>query len=299
VVQPWVGVASGYIALLTRVNDASFGFSPYLDSEAGAVSRFVTTAAALTAMALGRDLKGDGTLMGDEIGPAFGTCRDPVRGQEYFAVLGANQPLPYKAPLNAGDRCCNDPDDWYRLQLYIDLGTGAGDLYYMNLTRGDTQFQPIEELQGMNLHMDAMHPDAGPQNGDAMMLVMRFDGNQHLPKADNLVSRVPVVLDPDWGIQLEALEILDIPYAKFHVYLERVTNADDPDGYYWQFKESQPAETSLPASAEMAGSWDLLLNSLDVSLLDPSMGSLEQVRLQFMGWDGMNPETATWRYVAE
>jgi hypothetical protein len=70
------------------------------------------------------------SLSGGEVGPIFGTFRAQQQGVEQFLILAANMTSFHVAPLNAGGRCCNEDDDWYRLQLRVDLtannGAGAG-----------------------------------------------------------------------------------------------------------------------------------------------------------------------------
>lgn len=303
IAQPLLSLASGWTAFLTRVNDEAFAFSPYFGDEALAVSRFDTTAAAVTGLALGRDLDGDGMLLREagEVGPSFGTFRDPVRGSEHFAVVSADNSVLYLAPLNAGERCCNEPDDWYRLQFQVDISTtrGVGALSYKNLTRGDETFQPIAELQGLDLHMDVMHPDANPQTWNAMLLTMRFDGKQHLPKVDNLQPRVAAVLEYGMGLSLQAVDSQTVFSNKFDVYLEPVTRADDPNGYYWRLARYRAADSGVVSVVQMNEDFDLLLDTLDVSLAFPSLGDMERVRLEFVGWQAGIPETMLWRYVGE
>jgi hypothetical protein len=201
VAQPDVGVLSGWFAFINRVNDAAFRFSPFFGTETHAVVQFDVTAEARTGFGLGTDVDQNGILTDDgELGPVFGTFRDQQGGVEQFAVMpadfGADLGILYVAPLNSEERCCNGESDWYRLQLRMDLtangGSGSGSLYYMNLTRGDTRFQPVSELQNLDLALDNLHPDAGPQSWNTMWLAMRFEGSQSLPRLDNLVPHVPV-----------------------------------------------------------------------------------------------------------
>jgi hypothetical protein len=200
VAQPDVGLASGWFAYLTRVNDASFAFGPFAGGEAAL--QFDTNAEAASGLALGHDGDGDGLLSRSaaEIGPVFGTFRDSVRGVAQFFVEVAGTPgagsdlePTFLVPLTDVDPS-NDPEDWYRLLLRIDLaangGAGSGSLYYMNLTEGDTEFQPVAGLQNLALALDTLAPEARPDDWDAMWLVTRFDGNQNVPQIDNLVPHV-------------------------------------------------------------------------------------------------------------
>jgi hypothetical protein len=195
VARPDVGVASGAMALLTRVNDGAFQFDPFLGDHA--VIQFEADGEAIATFGLGRDLDGDRLLSrtNGEAGPLFGIVRDPEQGIAQFAIQPADQPVADLATtsvvsaLTAADSS-NEPGDWYRLQLRIDLaanaGAGAGSLYFMNLSEGDAAFRPVPGLQGVPLALDALDPAAGPGAWNAMWLAMQFSGNQNVPSLDNL-----------------------------------------------------------------------------------------------------------------
>ena len=202
VAWPILGVASGWFAYLTRVNDAGFGYSP-LTGDA-AMIQFDANGQAAAGFALGKDLDGNGLLSraNGEIGPAFGTFSDTSDGgvTQFFVEEGGLRTSDpdfsptFVTPLTTPQRCCNDPEDWYRLQLRIDLtangGAGSGSLYYMNLSRGDTTFLPVAELQNLDMALDTMATGAGPESWDAMWLLTQSDGGQRLPGLDNLLPDV-------------------------------------------------------------------------------------------------------------
>ena len=203
VVQPIIGANSGSFAYYTRVNNATYWYSSFTGDTA--VIQFDANGMAKAGFALGRDVDGNGLLdrsnggSEGEIGPIFGTYLDAVGGnvaQFFVNEAGLNTTSPdfspsYAVPLTTPQRCCNDPEDWYRLQLRIDLkansGNGLGSLYYMNLTKGDTGFRPVEELQNLDMELHEMAQGAGPASWNAMWLVMRFDGGQNIPSLDNLL----------------------------------------------------------------------------------------------------------------
>ncbi len=199
VVQPIVGLASGWYGYLSRVNDSAFAF----DAVSGhtLVLQFDANGEAAAGFAIGRDLDDDGLLSrsSGEIGPIFGTYRDTGSGgSNRFFVHGGGLKTDeedftpaHSVPLSTPQRCCNDPEDWYRLQLRIDLaaagGSGSGSLYYRNLSRGDSGFLPVSELQGLNLHLDSMAAGAEPQRWNTLWILTQFEGERHIPRLDNLV----------------------------------------------------------------------------------------------------------------
>lgn len=126
VAQPLAGVASGFFAFLTRVNDLDFRFSPFFGMESSAVIEFEASAAAVAGVALGHDINGDGMLSLDlgEWGPAFGTFHEPEQGVPNFIIH--TSVTSYLAPLTSAERCCNFDTDWYRLRLRMDLTANGG-----------------------------------------------------------------------------------------------------------------------------------------------------------------------------
>lgn len=298
VAQPLEGVASGSFGLLTRVNDPSFRYSPFFEMESTAVLEFETTAQAVAGIALGRDTDGDGILsLGlGERGPAFGTFRQTEQGVPNFIIhttAGA-----YLTPLTTPERANNFDTDWYRLRLRMNLstnaGAGTGSLSYMNLTLGDTEYRPVTELQNVNLSLDEMLPSASPSFWDSMFLVMRFDGSQHMPSLDNVVPRVPVVLQEDMTIHVQALDAL--PFGnKFDLVLTPVSVPGDTSGLYWGLAQYRWADPSTPSASSMLPNWDLTLQQVDVVDALPATDTVSDVSLLFQGWDGVNPHSMLWR----
>lgn len=303
VAEPFLGVDSGWFAFLSRVNNEGFEFSPFFGTETAAVMQFDTTAEARTGFGLGTDLDGDGLLMpkAQELGPVFGTFRDDQRGIEQFAVMTANAGALHVAPLNSEDRCCNADSDWYRLQLRMDLtangGAGSGSLYYMNLTRGDSQFQPVPELQNVDLGLDTLHPAAGPESWNAMWLGTRFEGALSMPRMDNLVPRLPIVMQPNGDLSIQGIDGMDSYGAKFAVTLRSVEDPSEPTGFFWQLDELAISDPNTPSSSVLQADMDLLLSNIDVSTLDLGVDTLRGACLEFQGWDGLDPNTMTWKYV--
>lgn len=295
--QPLAGVASGFFAFLTRVNDPYFRFSPFFGTETAAVIEFEATAEAAAGVALGRDINGDGLLSADlgERGPIFGTFREAQQGVPNFIIHTAAGS--YLAPLTSAQRCCNLDSDWYRLRFSMDLaangGAGAGSLHYMNLSLGDTEYHPVAELQNVSLELDSMLPAAPPSLWNAMFLVMRFDGSQNMPSLDNVVPHVPVVLENDMTLNIQALDAQPFG-AKYDLILEPVAVPGDPTGLYWELARYQRADPNTPSTSSMLTSWDLSLDQVDVVDALPLTDTVSDVSLVFRGWDGVDPHTMLW-----
>jgi len=171
---------------MTRVNDASFSFTPVT---ASAVEIwFDATADDNAIFALGQDIDGNGMLAeNSEIGIPFGIW------ERQFAILTANSLIVRAGVADLGTN--NEATDWYRLRLRIDFaangGEGTGSLAYMNLSNGETVFTEIAGLQDLNLRLlSNAAPDLASWN--AMFLLLRIDAT-NIPKADNLLPNVPVI----------------------------------------------------------------------------------------------------------
>ena len=179
-------------AYITRVNDAIFGFEPFTGNETSAVIQFDCTGDHIATFALGFDRNGDGMLLAadGELGPAFGT--DDRR----FVVQQANLGSIAGVDFPSGD----SKDDWYRIRLHVDFtangGDGAGSLSYLNLTDGESVYQPVDGLQDVNLNLTSLHPDAAPSAWNAMWLHLR-SGGSNVPRADHLVPHVAITLPAD------------------------------------------------------------------------------------------------------
>ena len=303
VAVPSLGVDSGWFSYLCRVNNEAFRYSPFFGTETQAVVQFDTTAEARTGFGLGTDVNGDGLVTPEaaEVGPVFGTFRAQEQGVEQFAIMGANGGSLYVAPLNGDVRCCNAGTDWYRLQLRMDLtanaGAGAGSLYYMNLTQGDGQFQPVAELQDVDLGLDSLDPLAGPEDWNAMWMATRFEGALSVPSLDNLVPRIPNVMQMDEDLSIQSVDGIDAFGVKFDVTLEAVVEPTDPDGFYWQLKQVAVADPNTPSSSVLQPDLDLLLDAVDVSALFSQIITVPDACLEFQGWDEVDPATMTWKFV--
>jgi hypothetical protein len=234
------------------------------------------------------------------VGPVIWTIRDDVQGIEQFGIQGADQGTLKVTPLNDppcdpefADPSCNNPEDWYRLQLRMDFsannGDGSGSLYYRNLSRGDASFQPVADLQDVPLELQCMHPEAMPQSWDAMWISMRFDGRQHVPVIDNLVPHVSAVLQDDWSLSVEAVDAGDLDGRKYDAVLEPVP---DPEEFCWQLNQVRIADPATPSINVLDSSLDLTLGQVDVLQKLPVRQTLHDVQLRFM-------ERWRWCYVPD
>lgn len=305
VAMPFVGVDSGWHAYLSRVNNETFSFSPFFGTETQAVMQFDTTAEAVTGFGLGTDLDGNGLITPEagELGPLFGAVRDYQRGVEQFAVVTANFGFLYATPLNSDERCCNADSDWYRLQLRMDLtangGAGSGSLYYMNLTRGDSGFQPVAELQNLDLGLDSLGPSAGPESWNTMWMGTRFEGALSVPRMDNLVPRIAIVMQPDQDLSIQGVDGTDCFDATFGVTLRVVEDPSEASGLVWRLSQFLVADPGTPPSSVLQCDMDLMLDAVDVSAVYPDLGTVPGACLEFQGWDEADVTTMTWKYVAD
>jgi hypothetical protein len=298
VAQPYAGLASGWYAMLTRVNDENFGFAPFWSTEPTIVTQVDVTGMAAAGAALGKDLDGDGLLMlaDGERGPVFGTYREAQQGVPNFFIQSVSGAA-YAVPLTGGDRCCNLDSDWYRLQLRVDLagynGSGSGSLYYRNLTAGDTAFTPVVGLQEMRLELEQMAPGAEPDQWNAMFLTMRFDGSRHMPSLDNLVPHVPSVLSDDLTLTLNGVEA-GTDGLRYDLVLAPDIVAADPGGVYWRLASVRQSGPDEPGAARLTPDWDLEIDRIDtVEVLD-GIDAVTDVVLLFDTWDGADPKTMRW-----
>ena len=203
VVRHMPTVAINQDAFVTRANDASFSFPHFYASQTEALIQFDLNGEYVALFALGHDVNGDGRLTADpfgdgsggEVGPAFGTYGTGV-GNRNFALRPASLEQAMVVELGQG----NSGNDWYRMQLRMDFTaneeSGVGSLFYMNISDGDTTFQPVLELQGIGLGLDNLHAGAGPGAWDTMWLQLRTGGSGSIPAADNLVPNPSAIPEP-------------------------------------------------------------------------------------------------------
>lgn len=164
----------------------------------------------------------------------------------------------------------------------------------MNLTRGDTEFLPVAELQNVNLHLEKLLPAAPPTSWDALFLVMRFDSKQNMPRLDNVVPHVPVVLQTDMALNIQALDAPPFG-AKYDLVLMPIAVPGDPSGLYWGLAQYRWAEPSTPSTLTMLSNWDLVLQQVDVVDVLPDTDTVSDVSLLFLGWDGVDPRSMLWK----
>ena len=177
-------------AFLTRVNDSDYAFR-YPEGTLNPTIQFDVTGEHIGLFTLGCDVNGDGLLTESqgETGPSFGAW-----GRD-FRVQGAAAGTVLAAGFNDSGRGGNSGNDWYRLQLRMDLtangGEGSASLYYRNLTDADAVFEPIVEMQEFSLELTRMHPDVVVGHWNAMWVHV-LSGGSSIPSVDHLVPLVTV-----------------------------------------------------------------------------------------------------------
>ena len=131
----------------------------------------------------------------------------------------------------------------------------------MNLTDRDSAFQPVTELQNVNLEISSMDPDAEPWAWDTLCLYLQSDGSR-VPSADNLgVPRAAAVLQPNGDIYLQPLDVFGY---SFDVILTLYNNPDNPDGRYWRLGSHSTVTATEPEGASVESNLDLYLNPMNV-----------------------------------
>ena len=179
-------------AILTRTNDIAFNFLPFTGSETNAIIQFEATGEHVAMFALGTDLNSDGVLTAaqGELGPSFGVFDRQFRIQE------ANQGTSYDDGFNEGGGDANSGNDWYRIQLRMNLpandGDGTGTLYFKNLTDGNVNWHTVSGLRTRPLGLKRLHPASGPTRWSAMWLHLFSNGN-NIPSVDNLVPNASTI----------------------------------------------------------------------------------------------------------
>jgi hypothetical protein len=179
-------------AVLTRINNATFNYLPFVGNETMAVIQFEATGEYVAVLALGRDVNGDGLLREEdtatgepgEVGPSFGVF------DRNFLVQEADGGTSYTDNFNAGGGDGNSGNDWYRIQLRMDFtangGDGIGSLYFKNLSQGDTTFHSVSGTRNVPLGLTRLPAAAGPARWNAMRITLLSNGNS-VPRIDNII----------------------------------------------------------------------------------------------------------------
>ena len=277
---------------LTRLNDESFGFSPFFGDETQAVMQFDTTGAGVSAFALGRDVNGNGILdrSGGELGPQFGFMRDLATGERQLLLSGADLGALHLAELGG----TGQPGDWYRLQLRMDLSQGTGSVYYRNLSLDDELMMPMPGLQDIDLELERLAPEAGPTAWDGLWVVMLEEGSNNRPSVDNLVPHLPAVVAANLDLYFQAVDGSADFDTKFDAVLESFDNPADPNGLYWRLQQARIAERANGDSADLDAALDIAIEAIDVLAVLPEFGELNNLVLEYQGMQD-TPDTMTWK----
>lgn len=186
-------VPTDFPAFASRTNDARFSFVAFTGTETNAIIEFEATGEFVALFALGCDLDGDGLLTAEagELGPAFGISDRRFRIQE--ANLGAS----HDDNFNLGGGDANSGNDYYRLQLRMNLtandGDGLGTLAFQNLTDSDTAFHTVPGVRNQPLGLRRLPAEARPARWNAMWVQLHSNGNS-IPIADNFIPNPKGVL---------------------------------------------------------------------------------------------------------
>lgn len=178
-------------AYLSRENDQNFSFPAISSSQSVLVMQFDLTGDYLARFGLGHDINSDDVLEADPLGNGSGSELGPVFGidDRRFVVQQAGLGMASYADFGGGDAA----SDWFRLKLEVDFnangGNGAGTLFYMNLSDGDTGFTAVPGLSDVNLGLTAMHPEALADEWNRMWLHL-LTGGGNSPSVDNLLPNM-------------------------------------------------------------------------------------------------------------
>jgi hypothetical protein len=154
----------------SRLNDGAFSIPTFDGSETEAfIQADFGFGAWGNQFALGYDTNADSIIRRstpNEIGPRLSIGCFEQAGVSVTNAAGITTKVPV-SNVNAG---CTE---WVRLRLVMDFtangGQGSGDVYFKNLTNGDTCLQPVTGLQGINLGLNPGSGDASdPVNWNGM-----------------------------------------------------------------------------------------------------------------------------------
>ena len=159
-----------------RTNDVVFSFPGFTGNEASAYLQTDFQFASGTNFHFYVGNTSPWIQLLDDVGtitsPSFG-----VRG----ANFGSQSSTLVPAGINTGD--------WLRIRLVMDLsangGAGFGDVFFQNLTQGDTSFTAVGGLQDVDLEMGGV--DATTWNS----IAIRTDSSASASRIDNLTVMLP------------------------------------------------------------------------------------------------------------
>jgi len=190
IIMKYKNSGSGIGVSSSRVNDLSFSLPPFQSTDDSITIQFDFQSGHWGGgFGIGYDKNNDGRLhysKGDyvdhtELGPSV------------FVGSHCNVGVSVRNPANSGTissttyssvsniSCDNsdnaDPSEWVRFRLVIDLqangGQGSGNLEYMNLSRGDTNFQQVTSHQNLNLGLQSgQNNGADPNKWNGMWFAM-------------------------------------------------------------------------------------------------------------------------------
>ncbi|MEM7755760.1 MAG: glycosyl hydrolase family 28-related protein [Planctomycetota bacterium] len=146
--------SNGRDSVISRQADPRFGFLPH---------RFTQTDARVRFEGRSGEPSGPGGNVylilnnNDDDGIQFGMREAEflIRGGRFSSVLQQTVPVP-SGWYTRGD--------WFQIELRIDFtannGDGAGSLYFMNLTEGDTQYRAVPGMQSVPFQGEVRYPES-------------------------------------------------------------------------------------------------------------------------------------------
>jgi hypothetical protein len=166
-------VGPGYGTDASRINDAAWSFPAFSGAESDAYFQAdVHVGYWGGTFGPAHDVNGNGVIRGAEAGERGVRFNVGSHANVQLQLVGAGgvATTAQLAPLGIAG------GNWVRLRIVMDLnGGGLGWLEYMNITAGDTAFQPVAALQGVPLGLVANATDAtNPSLWDALWL--HFEG---------------------------------------------------------------------------------------------------------------------------
>lgn len=146
---------SGYDSVISRQSNADFGFLAHRATQTDARVSFEGRAGIAGGSSGNIYLILNNTSGNDGVQFGMNTTTFQIRGGRFSGILQTTAPIP------SG---WYDRGDWFRMELRIDFtannGEGAGSLYFMNLTDGDTDYSPVPGMQGVPFEGEVRYPES-------------------------------------------------------------------------------------------------------------------------------------------
>lgn len=146
---------NNYDCVITRQNDSAFAFTPHRHDDVAATIRFDARAGTNGGPSGNAYLilnNAEGLSEGIQFG--MSTSSFQIRSGRFGSALNVTASIP-SGWYSRGE--------WARLELRVDftqnLGEGVASLFFMNLSEGDTTFEPVPGLQDVPLTEEVAYPE--------------------------------------------------------------------------------------------------------------------------------------------